>query len=67
MALAFYSATKILLLDEPTTNLDKRGSQWFYYEMEKTESDRLLILASNQENEYNKCDSVLDLSDFKDY
>ncbi|QSE99095.1 ABC transporter ATP-binding protein [Fulvivirga lutea] len=65
LALAFFSNTEILLLDEPTTNLDKKGSEWFFSELNKMDGSRLLILASNQEIEYKNCHSMLNLADFK--
>jgi ABC-2 type transport system ATP-binding protein len=64
LALAFYSDTSILLLDEPTSNLDEKAINW-YSEKIKDIDNRLVIIASNQPEEYKNCEFVLDIEDFK--
>lgn len=65
LGLAFYSSTEIILLDEPTSNLDSQGIAWYHQEIEKNTKDRLLILCSNQSYEYEFCDKVIDITTFK--
>lgn len=49
LALAILADTPLLLLDEPASNLDKKAIQW-YQELIKTySSDRLILVASNQQ------------------
>ena len=67
LALAICSNSPILLLDEPTTNLDVQGVEWYRGLMQQyTEgSNRLVIVASNAEHDYNFCDATLNILDFK--
>ncbi len=66
LALAFLSDTSILLLDEPCSNLDKNGVEWYQQMIKLYSSDRIIIVASNQnEEEYDFCESKLNMIDFK--
>ena len=67
LALAICSDSPILLLDEPTTNLDNQGVAWYRSLMQQyTEgSNRLVIIASNAEHDYDFCDATLNILDFK--
>lgn len=65
LALAFCSATSVLLLDEPTSNLDQQGVEWYLSLIEKFSTNRLVIVCSNQEHEYAFCDERLSVEDYK--
>lgn len=66
LALACCSDSTIVLLDEPTSNLDRAGEEWYLALVDKTKhSDRLFIICSNQEKEYLFCDQTLSISDYK--
>jgi len=65
LALAFGSDTELILLDEPTSNLDKQGSAWYLDLVSEFSGDRLLIVCSNQEEEYAFCTSRMNVTDFK--
>lgn len=65
LGLAFYSKTEIILLDEPTSNLDYQGIEWYHQEIEKNTQDRLLILCSNQSYEYEFCENIIRITSFK--
>lgn len=65
LGLAFYSACPILLLDEPTSNLDKAGIEWYMEQVEKIRKGRVTIICSNQPYEYEFCKQVLQIQDFK--
>ncbi len=65
LGLAFYSETPIIVLDEPTSNLDVQGIDWYLEHVEKHTQDRLLIICSNQKNEYEFCQNIIDLRSFK--
>lgn len=66
LGLALYSDTKGVFLDEPVSNLDIFGVEWYKETVEKLKKDRLIIVASNkQENEYFFCDKSINIEDFK--
>ena len=51
LGLAFYSSSKLILLDEPCTNLDKNSRKWYQDTMINTIQDRTLIVFSNNNYE----------------
>jgi len=65
LALAFCSDTPILMLDEPTSNLDAQGVDWYLGLVEKFALNRLTIICSNQPHEYGFCGHQLSISDYK--
>jgi len=65
LALACLSDTPILYLDEPTSNLDRMGEKWYLDLVAKCKENRLLIIGSNQELEYDFCDEYLQIMDYK--
>lgn len=65
LALAFCSDTPMLMLDEPTSNLDNQGVDWYLNLVERFSAGRLTIVCSNQEHEYNFCKQRLSISDYK--
>lgn len=66
LALAVLADTPVLLLDEPTSNLDKGGVEWYKELMDSEGRDRLIVVASNENREeYYFCDRELRIEDFK--
>ncbi|AKD01966.1 ATP-binding cassette domain-containing protein [Pontibacter korlensis] len=64
LGLAIYSDSSMLVLDEPTTNLDHEGVAWYQEHVNLNKQDRLIIVGSNIEHEYNFCDQQLRISDY---
>jgi len=62
LGLCFYSSSRVILLDEPTTNLDTIGTEWYHRRIASLASDQLLIVASNQKYEYEFCNNIIDLN-----
>lgn len=65
LALAFCADTPMLMLDEPTSNLDTQGIDWYLGLVEQFSENRLTIVCSNQEHEYSFCTNRLSISDYK--
>jgi ABC-type multidrug transport system ATPase subunit len=65
LALACCSDTPVLFLDEPTSNLDLQGMGWYEELIARFTANRLVIIGSNQKNEYSFCNHLLDITDFK--
>ena len=65
LALAFCADTALLMLDEPTSNLDSQGVAWYLNLVQQFAKNRLLIICSNQEHEYNFCQHQLLITDYK--
>lgn len=65
LAQAIFSNTPILLLDEPCTNLDISGVTLYQNLMEQYAAHRLVIISSNEANEYLFCKEKLNIADFK--
>jgi ABC-type multidrug transport system ATPase subunit len=65
LALACCTDTPILFLDEPTSNLDVQGINWYRELIENFGKDRLMIIGSNQIQEYDFCTNKIQISDYK--
>jgi ABC-type multidrug transport system ATPase subunit len=65
LGLAFLSDCKIMILDEPTSNLDAEATAWYLKNVEKYSKDKILLIGSNQPNEYEFCKNVYSLHQFK--
>ncbi len=65
LGLAFFSQSPIVILDEPTSNLDRQGMNWYQQEVRQLAPDQLLLIGSNQPNEYDFCPNVLDVMQWK--
>jgi len=57
----FYFDNDLLFLDEPTSNLDSEGFNWFQKEFECNKSQKLIVLASNSKEEILLCDEIIEL------
>jgi ABC-type multidrug transport system ATPase subunit len=65
LLLAFYSNSPLLLLDEPCSNLDENGIKWYRRMLEENLGTRTIIIASNQSIEYEGCQTIINVSQFK--
>jgi len=65
LALAILSDVPIVLLDEPATNLDADGLKWYLNLVEQYAKNKLLIICSNNEREYEFCKERIVMSDYK--
>jgi ABC-type multidrug transport system ATPase subunit len=65
LAQCLFSNTSIVLLDEPCTNLDAAGIKLYHQLITDYCGDRLVIVSSNDEVEYNFCMHKISMSDYK--
>jgi ABC-type multidrug transport system ATPase subunit len=59
LILAFGFQADLILLDEPTSNLDESGIIWFETLAKSTTEQQTLIIASNLQQEIDLCDSKI--------
>ena len=62
---AFFSDTPVVLLDEPTTNLDAAGVVLYHDLVREYCRERLVIVSSNDPLEYSFCETVIDMKNLK--
>lgn len=65
LAQAFFCNTPVLLLDEPTTNLDAEGIALYQRLVENFAGDKLIIISSNDPQEYHFCEEVIEIAKYK--
>lgn len=66
LALAILSDTSILLLDEPTSNLDRNGIDWYKNIIDQHKNNRIVFVASNKvEDDYFFCNRKMEIENYK--
>ncbi|HQV79070.1 MAG TPA: ABC transporter ATP-binding protein [Chitinophagales bacterium] len=65
LSLAFMTDSSVLLLDEPTSNFDKKAIDWYLQLIEKYTQNRTLIIGSNQMYEYDFCQESINILNYK--
>lgn len=73
LGLAFFASSPIVILDEPTSNLDRSGVAWYQEQVRRLvtpsetsdRSPQLLLIGSNQPEEYDFCPNVIDVMQWK--
>ena len=65
LSLAFMTDSSVLLLDEPTSNFDKKAIDWYLQLIEKYTQNRTLIIGSNQTYEYDFCQESINILNYK--
>lgn len=56
---------EFLIFDEPTSNLDNPGKEKVYEVVKKLSVDKLIIIASNEDNDLALCNETLRIENFK--
>ncbi len=66
LALALFTENKIILLDEPTSNMDERGVEWYMNQVEKATKGKTVIICSNAHvEEHFFCTQEIDINQYK--
>ena len=65
LLLSICSNSQVLLLDEPTSNLDHQGIDWYRQLIDTYAKNRLLIIASNAPVDYDFCENQISVLSFK--
>ena len=65
LAQAFFSHTAVLLLDEPCTNLDEEGIALYHRLIQQFTKERIVIVSSNDVQEYGFCDQRINIMEYK--
>lgn len=65
LAQAIFSDVPLLLLDEPCTNLDATGYALYHSLIKNYCMQKLIVVSSNDEQEFNFCDQVVKIMDYK--
>ena len=55
----------LIILDEPTSNLDSSGKDTIYQLVENESKSNIIIIASNEQSDLNLCQREIRLEDFK--
>ena len=65
LAQAFFSNVPVLLLDEPTTNLDEDGIALYHHLISNYAKGKTIIISSNDKQEYDFCEEVISIGKYK--
>ncbi|PZX51064.1 ABC-type multidrug transport system ATPase subunit [Algoriphagus ratkowskyi] len=65
LGLALFSDVPLVFLDEPTSNLDRKGIDWYQEMVSLYRKNRILVICSNEPREYEFCEQKIVLEDFK--
>lgn len=65
LAQGLFSDVPVILLDEPCTNLDNAGFELYQSLINQFTRDRLVIVSSNDLNEYSFCQEKIDIRNYK--
>ena len=65
LGLAFFSEASVVILDEPTANLDRQGAAWYHEQVRQLGDDQLLLIGSNVPEEYDFCPNIIDVTRWK--
>lgn len=65
LGLAFCTQADVIVLDEPTSNLDVTGQAWYLKMVEQFGVSKILLIGSNEPKEYSFCEHLIKITDYK--
>lgn len=65
LALAFFTRSNLIFLDEPTTNLDSEAIAWYHEQLASLPLDCTILIASNDTSEYPSDATIINVMDYK--
>lgn len=65
IGLCVFSDVPLILFDEPTSNLDQNGVEWYLNMVETYCQEKTLIICSNEPKEYAFCNYKIHIEDYK--
>ncbi len=65
LGLCFFTDCPVVLLDEPSSNLDSKAMNWYREKLLQQKNDRLFIIAGNNPQEYPPATPVIDITEWK--
>lgn len=65
IGLCVFSDVPLILFDEPTSNLDQKGVEWYLKMVEKYCEEKTVIICSNEPKEYIFCSDKIHIEDYK--
>jgi ABC-type multidrug transport system ATPase subunit len=65
LAVAFFSESTLLCLDEPMSNLDEEGAAVYKMLVANYSYNRTIIVSSNDKGEYSFCKNIIRVTDYK--
>lgn len=65
LILAFFFEASVVFLDEPTSNLDQSGVDWYLSLLTNRSQNQLFFVASNQPNEYHGANQIISIENYQ--
>ncbi|RZS96618.1 ABC transporter ATP-binding protein [Cecembia calidifontis] len=65
LGLCFFSDVPLILLDEPSSNLDEKGLNWYLGLIGEFGQNKTILVCSNDPKEYGFCQQKIHVEDYK--
>jgi ABC-type multidrug transport system ATPase subunit len=65
LGICLFSDVSLLLLDEPTSNLDQKGVDWYLKMISDYGSEKTILVCSNDKREYDFCEKSISIEAYK--